>query len=292
MQALLMDARSRTGDWCYPHVGDLQFWFFMITCHLDVHQHVRLWHDADGRLAAYALLGDDPSLDWQMQLEYEGSGIEVEALAWAEARLLELRAGDPSRWGGRLVCGARQDNVRRIAFLEQRGFRPGKWVEVNMLCRLDRDLPAARVPDGFTVRAVAESGETSNRAEAQRDVWRPWTVGQVSDEDYARFMHLPGYHRDLDVVAVAPDGVIAAYVNGWIDPVNRVGDFGPVGAREPYRRLGLTRAVLLECLRRMRTRGMERVTVSTGVSNAAARRLYESVGFEGVNHYLDYVLSS
>jgi ribosomal protein S18 acetylase RimI-like enzyme len=34
---------------------------------------------------------------------------------------------------------------------------------------------------------------------------------------------------------------------------------------------------------------MDRVCVSTGVSNAPARRLYESVGFRVVNRYLDYV---
>jgi len=33
------------------------------------------------------------------------------------------------------------------------------------------------------------------------------------------------------VVAVAPEGVIAAYVNGWVDPVNHIGDFGLVGHR-------------------------------------------------------------
>jgi ribosomal protein S18 acetylase RimI-like enzyme len=102
-------------------------------------------------------------------------------------------------------------------------------------------------------------------------------------------MRLPGYDRDLDVVAVTPDGVIAAYVNGWIDPVNRIGDLGPVGARPAYHRQGLTRAVLLECLRRMKARGMDRVCVSTGVANAPALRLYESVGFKTVNTYLEYV---
>ena len=86
-----------------------------------------------------------------------------------------------------------------------------------------------------------------------------------------------------------PDSVIAAYVNGWLDPVNRIGDFGPVGALPAYRRQGLTRAALLEALRRMRTAGMDRVCVSTGETNTPARRLYESVGFRVVNRYLDYV---
>jgi len=39
----------------------------------------------------------------------------------------------------------------------------------------------------------------------------------------------------------------------------------------------------------MEARGMDRVCVSTGVSNTPARRLYESVGFKIVNKYLDYV---
>jgi len=34
---------------------------------------------------------------------------------------------------------------------------------------------------------------------------------------------------------------------------------------------------------------MDRVSVSTGVNNAPARALYESVGFRVVNRYLDYL---
>ena len=158
-----------------------------------------------------------------------------------------------------------------------------------MLRSLVEPIPESTLPTGCQVRAVADAGEIPNRAAAQREVWHPWTVGNVSDDDYAYFMRLPGYNRDLDVVAVTPDGVIAAYVNGWIDPVNRIGDFGPVGARPAYRRQGLTRAVLLECLRRMQARGMDRVCVSTGVSNTPALRLYKSLGFKIVNKYLDYV---
>jgi GNAT superfamily N-acetyltransferase len=290
MQHLLMDARSRTDDWHYPHVGNLLFAYFMVSCHLGRQEHIRLWRDDEGRLVGYAILGEDPSIDWQVSPAYEWSGIEAEAMAWAEVRLAELRKQDARHWGGSLVSGARQGNARRRVFLGQHGFRySGEFAEVNMLRTLDEPIPEAVLPAGSHVRAVAEASDIPKRAAAHREVWQPWTDGNVTDEDYAAFMQLPGYNRDLDVIAVAPDGVIAATANGWLDPVNRVGCFGQVGALPAYRRRGMTRAVLLEGLRRMRERGMDRVCISTGVSNVPAIRLYESVGFEIVNQYLDYV---
>lgn len=289
MQGMLMEARSQTADWRYWHVGDLAWAFFMVACHLNPQESIRLWHDRAGKLAGYAILGEDPSFDWQVLPCYETAGIETEALAWAETQLAELRRRDSERWGGALVSGARQDDLSRIAFLEQHRFQRGAYVEVNMLCFLDEPLPALALPPGCQVRAVVAPNDIADRAAAQREVWHPWTVGDVSNEDYTRLMQLPGYRRDLDLVAVTPDGVIAAYVNGWIDPVNCIGDFGPLGARLAFRRQGLTRAVLLEALRRMRELGMDRVSVSTGESNAPALRLYESVGFKIVNKYLEYV---
>jgi mycothiol synthase len=289
MQALLMEARSQTDDWRYPHVGDLLFWFFMVACHLDPQEYIRLWHVGDS-LVGYAILGEDPSFDVQVLPAYAWQGIEVEALTWAENKIGELNQVDAQLWGGPIVSGARQDNLQRIAFLEHHGFHMGgQFSEVNMLCSLDEPIPEAAVPAGCHVRAIVDGDpvELSNRAAAHREVWQPWTVGNVRDEDYACFMLLPGYDRELDVVAVALDGVIAAYVNGWIDPLNKVGDFGPVGARPAYRRQGMTQAVLLESLRRMQALGMNRVSVSTGVSNTPAIRLYESVGFRIVNQYLD-----
>ena len=286
-----MEGRAQTDDWRYPHVGDLLFWFFMVVCHLEPREYIRLWHVGE-RLVGYAMLGEDPTFDVQVLPEYAWRGIEEEALGWTEARLAELRIADSERWGGHLVSGSRQNDAPRITFLERHGFRQGgEFSEVNLIYPLDGHIPAPVVPPGYQLRALAETGEIPNRVAVHRAVWQPWTVGDINDENYARFMQLPGYERELDVVAVAPDGTIAAYVNGWIDPRNCIGDFGPVGALPAYRRQGLTRAVLLECLRRMQARGMKRVSVSTGVSNEPARRLYASVGFTIVNQYLEYVQS-
>jgi ribosomal protein S18 acetylase RimI-like enzyme len=277
MYDLLMKARLLTDDWHYAHVGELAFNYFMIACHLNPQEHIRLWYDNE-KLAGFAILGEDPALDWQILPEYEWSGIETEALMWAEELVNELRKRDERQWGGSLVSGSRQDNTKRIAFLEQHGFQYcGDFAEVNMLRSLDEPIPESQVPDGYQVREISETGEITNRASVQREVWHPWTVGNVSDDDYVRFMQLPGYHRDLDIVSVAPNGIIAAYVNGWID------------ALEAYRGQGLTRAALLDGLHRMKAYGMDRVCISTGVSNMPAKHLYESIGFKIVNRYLDYV---
>ena len=288
MYDLLMKARSLTNDWHYAHVGELAFNYFMVACHQNPQEHIRLWQD-NGQLIGYAILGEDPSFACHVLPEYEWSGIETEALLWAEALVTDLRKHNEKQWGGNLVSGSRQDDAKRIAFLEQHGFQYcGDFAEVNMLRSLDEPIPESQLPRGYQVRQVSETGEITNRASIHREVWHPWTVGNVSDDDYARLMQLPGYHRDLDIVSIAPNGVIAAYVNGWIDPLNKIGDFGPVGALPDYRRQGLTRAALLEGLRRMKAYGMNRVCISTGVSNVPARQLYESIGFKVVNRYLDY----
>jgi mycothiol synthase len=288
MRAMLMEARAQTSDWRYVHVGLMQFNFMMVVFHLNPQEFVRFWH-VDDELVGYSILGEDPSFTCQVLPEYEWTGIEAEALAWAEMRLVELRQRDPKQWGGPLVSGVHKDDARRVAFLEENGFRlRGTFSEVNMLRQLDEPIPAPRVPAGFQLREVAET-EAALRATAHREIWLPWSDGNISNEDYAHFMQMPGYLRDLDVVTVAPEGVFAASVTGWLDPLNRIGDLGEVGTLPAYRRQGLMRPALLECLRRMQAHGMERACVSTGIENWPAIRLYESIGFKSVNQYLDYV---
>jgi len=71
MQDLLIEARSRTDDCRYWHVGELAFGFFMVARHLNPQEHIRLWHDDGGKLVGYAILGEDPSFDWQVLPECE-----------------------------------------------------------------------------------------------------------------------------------------------------------------------------------------------------------------------------
>jgi hypothetical protein len=73
-----------------------------------------------------------------------------------------------------------------------------------------------------------------------------------TENDYWRmqeFLHIQTtllYRRDLDLVAIAPDGVIAAFCTIWFDDVTRSAYFKPVATVPAHSRRGLGKAVLTE----------------------------------------------
>ena len=87
----------------------------------------------------------------------------------------------------------------------------------------------------------------------------------------------PLYRRDLDLVAVAPDGELAAFCTVWFDDVLRSAVFEPVGTHPAHQRRGLGKAVMTEGLRRAARLGATVASVSS--YSAGAHALYASLGF-------------
>jgi mycothiol synthase len=87
---------------------------------------------------------------------------------------------------------------------------------------------------------------------------------------------------------IAPDGTPAAGCICWVDPVNRVGLFEPVGTRPQFRRRGLATALMLGGLQRLRERGMRAALVKgahpgreeKNTEFTSSRFIYEAVGFQ------------
>jgi mycothiol synthase len=150
---------------------------------------------------------------------------------------------------------------------------------------LSEPIPAATPPPGVTVRHVGAEDEWAERVATHREVWHP---SKVTLEAYRRLRASPGYIPALDLVAATPDGTFASYCICWLDPVNRTGEFEPVGTRPAFRRQGLGGAVIGEGLRRLKAHGASEAIVYTPHSNAAAVALYESAGFRIVGREYDY----
>ena len=110
-------------------------------------------------------------------------------------------------------------------------------------------------------------------------------------ERYRKARSLPGFRAEHDLVAVAPDGTIAAFAIIWNDGVTGVGVFEPVGCHPDHRQKGLTKAVMYEGMRRLQALGAERAFVNSWHASLPANRLYESAGFQVVDRQRKWTLT-
>jgi mycothiol synthase len=282
LRDFLLRLRQSGAPGCW-HVGDLAWSvFFLAAISVDLGAELRLWKDETGRLVGFAWF--DPRDCFVLMQAWPGADngdIQRQMLAWAEGRRAELPRGDaPSA----LRANAFENDPAQMAFLESLGFQrlPGYLHFTRPLF----ELPPTPASEGFVVRAVAGEHEIAERATAHREVFQP---SRVTEAQYRRLVRMPEYCRELDIVAAEPGGRMAAFCLCWLDPVNKVGEFEPVGTRPAYRRRGLGRAVLFEGLRRMQARGMETAFVCTQHDNAAAQALYRAAGFDLTNIDFDYV---
>ena len=114
--------------------------------------------------------------------------------------------------------------------------------------------PGSVVPDGFTVAALGAeraddyAGIAACMA-AAFDIDRDLRPALLSLEDS------PLFRPELSVFARSPQGIVAAYCRGTVDPVNGVCGIDPICTHPDFQKLGLGRAVVDTCFRRQRELG-------------------------------------
>jgi ribosomal protein S18 acetylase RimI-like enzyme len=238
---------------------------------------VRLWETEAGELVgvAHPEGGFGPvenDRDVFLEIHPHYRHLEDEMLAWAEADHAARRPGDGRDW--RLNTSVYDYDQQRADLLTRRGYRCLGLAGYKRRCALDRPIPAGELPPGYGVRPVAED-EMEAWAAVVNAAFDNW-LNTV--ERCRAWLQAPTNRRDLNVVAVAPNGTFASFAIVWLDEANDIGAFEPVGTHPDYRRRGLAKAVLCEGLRRLRALGATVAYVGCG-TGAAVTRLYESTGF-------------
>jgi mycothiol synthase len=266
----------------YWHVGDLVWGIYQNTIY-DPRKNVRLWENEPGELLGFAWINAKEVII-QVAPYIDGSNehdLLEQMLSWVEEHQRASAAGGnfPS------FCAFEDDLPLKSLFLKH-GYRREESHMLHMRKNLDQPIPPGILPGGWIVRHVAGEDEFEQRVALHREVWHP---SKVTLEAYRRMRTVPGYTPELDLVAVSDDGTFASYCICWLDPVSKIGEFEPVGTRAAYRGKGLGKALMLAGLRRLKAAGMHTAIVYTNSSNEAARKLYESVGFEVYNRSYDYV---
>jgi mycothiol synthase len=256
----------------YWHLGDL-LWSMSYSPAIDPVDNAGLWEDPNGRLVGFVWY-DAGDVVLQVHPRLRGRGIlEEPMLFWATRGAHEATHAQGGE--AELVVFVDEGDAAYATLFQRHGFERGQWSTVRMRRDLDDAIPVPSPPAGATIRPVRED-EAQERVAMHREAFHP---SQFTLEAYRRLRAAPGYRPDLDLVAVAPDGTLASYCIGWLDPVNRIGLFEPVGTRPAMQRQGFGKAVMLEGLRRLRDAGAQVAYLHTGAAAEPAIKLYESVGF-------------
>ena len=147
---------------------------------------------------------------------------------------------------------------------------------------MEEPILKAHPPEGYTIRALNDGAELLERCYASGLAFHEGDIRIAAEnrEDvtwYRNIQNAPLYRRDLDIVAIAPDGSVASFCTIWFDDVTRTAYFEPVGTVPVHQQRGLGKAVMCEGLRRLKRMGA--VMAFVGGYTQAANALYSSVGF-------------
>lgn len=231
-----------------------------------------LWETESGQIAAVVNLEGRGEAHFQVHPAYRTPELECELLAAAESGLSVADENGQRR----LSVYAYDFDALRGELLLRQGYIKEDWPEYERHRVLDGPVTPVQAAPGYTIRALGDEDELPARS------WASWRGFHPNEPDekyqgwtwYRSIQRMPLYRRDLDIVAAAPDGTIAAFCTLWYDDVTRTGMFEPVATVPEHLRRGLGKAVMTEAIRRIQRLGATEVTV--GGYSPAANALYSS----------------
>ena len=217
-----------------------------------------LWETGDGAIVAALNPLAPGELRLHVHPHFRTPALEDELLARAEAHLFTQ-----DEQGRRYVYLPVEDDDRlRQEVLARRGYTRLEGKSHAWRRDLGGALPDAPVPDGYRIRSMGELDEHPARSWASWRAFHSDEPAEAYDDDWAWYQNIqsaPLYRRDLDIVAVAPAGEMAAFCTIYYDDDSRSAVCVLVGTAAEHWRRGLGKAVMREGMRRLERMGCTRV---------------------------------
>ncbi|MFG0253210.1 MAG: GNAT family N-acetyltransferase [Phycisphaerales bacterium JB038] len=290
----LVDTHARLGR---PHNWLIDRWINLRYSHYADSDPVRpdnwqdeihVWEEDDAIVAA--VLREGANL-YAPQVDPAQLDLEPALLAWAEADHQARRPAEASDWPLRLEVY--QWDTRRQAHLLARGYEQQPDHAVHRRRSLVDAVEAPELPSGFKLRAMQGTAEAKQRYVETLGAIFPhyaahWEKSYPNLSPKQRWkmavrstcprQEAPAYRRELDLCIETSKGALAAVCTFWFDARNELSIIEPMGVVPEHRGLGLSRAIMLEGMRRSRVLGARRVDTTSYAE--PAHQAYESVGLQ------------
>ena len=276
-ETFLLNGREEHNWQCYR----FEYWVWHGVANLDegpMEEKVLLWETPDGELAAVLNAEGKGNAFIQTHPEFRTAELEEEMVGIAEERLWTVAKDGKNK----AAVWAEQGDAMREGILERRGFEP-RFEEYARYMSLEGEIPEPVLPAGFVVRPMGDGAELLERCYTSGLAFHPDDPAYARDNRadvtwYRNIQKAPLYRRDLDIVAVAPDGTVASFCTVWFDDITLTAACEPVATSPAYQKKGLAKACIQEGLRRARERGATMGFVGSG--EEGAHRCYASAGLK------------
>jgi len=276
MSAVIKRARPRAWLLDSPSFTDLHELLALES----VQASAVIWEDEHARAHAFALV--DPYCNLLMESTKAAgfSALFHESVHRASDYLRQTNSSS-----GRLPTldiSCRAEDAARLDCILIEGFIAEPYQTVTLRRDLRAPLPEAALPAGFHIRLLDGGHELPAYVALHQAAFGS---EEMTLEMRKAIMHAPEYDPALDLVAVSPDGKLAAFCVcqifreenaltgeecGWTDPI---------GVHPDFQGLGLGLALLHTGFQRLQERGMIRAIIGTRSDNERMLSLARKAGF-------------
>lgn len=270
--------------WCIGRFVDWKYalWGKKLSTPGFCEQNAHIWFDGFGSLAGLAIS--------------EIGGHEIAIITTEGHRFLfeEILFWAIENWADRepgLSIEITSHQWMEAGFLERNGFQ-----YESSFFRSDFDLTRelvdrAQLEDGYAIVSMKTDADYRAQLLLRQNAFAGKT--EMSEEEIEHLADISSYSRDnpiyhsaTDLCVKAPDGTYVSGCEALIDTANLEADIERVCTHSDYRRKGLAKAVILECLYRLKEMGLSRAYI-TGYSEGAIA-LYGSLGAGNRTEYFIY----
>ncbi len=255
------------------HVVDLDY--RLCSWALQNFANVTLWEDEAGEVGGWAA-AQRPFAALDYVIRPDALELEDQVLLWGTQRWQAI--ADESRQQRYCFLSLRSDQPGRFAHLAEYSFQADDWRLLHMTRPAADPVLDAHLMDGFSIRPLAGQSEVADYTALHRAAF---DSENMTEDWRTRILKSTAHVPDLDLVAVAPDGRLAAFCIGWLRDLNgkRLAQIEPVGVHPDFQGHGLGRAILTEELRQMQAHSVDSIFIEAESNNGASQSLYQTMGF-------------
>jgi GNAT superfamily N-acetyltransferase len=233
-----------------------------------------VWENEKDEIVAVLSPEEIENIHLQLHPDYKSKELIKEMIEVAEKNY--PRSYDGNRKKERHIIWSHDVDDIKKEVLKKMGYQPTEWLDNQRYKPLDESLPKVEMPKGYSIRHMGLDSDILKRSWASFRAFHSEEPLENYEDDggewYYNIIKTPLYRRDLDLVAIAPEGGIVGFVTVWYDDYTRTGYFEPVGVTPSHQRQGIAKALILEGMKKLRELGA--ILAVIGGINEAANKTY------------------